>query len=299
MADRLAAQALARKLSKSLGRRITEGMVSGSLSSAPKISRSNGSKIYVCTSDIHTPADNRAAVAAVLELVSDIQPDGLVFLGDVLDFEEISRHNEGSAARLEGKRVYKTFDAGNLLLDQFETAAGRSCKEKWWLNGNHCDRVRRFIQKDGNVVFMDDPLLSIDGRLGLKDRGYNYIKEYPKGHIKLGRLLLAHGQWSGKYAASAHLNRYNCSVLVGHVHTPGVFYGSGFEKQHVAYVQGHLADVHSAAMDYPGWPNSWQLGFSVITVEDSGNFHVQLVNFVDGVFYYAGKRYGKRSTENA
>lgn len=250
-------------------------------------------KIYFVLSDIHAPYQSERGIQIVCDMMRDMQPHGLVLAGDCLDLPEVSRHNAQSVALLEGKRIAKTFTAGNKLLDQLDAAAGTRCKEKWWLNGNHEDRWYRWLQSGDNVVFADDEATDIGTRLKLSQRGYTYVKDYPGGHIKLGKLLIVHGKFTNKYCAAKHLEEYQVSILTGHTHTVQSYHASTWDGQRGAYCQGHLADPDSEAMSYHKPPRRWIQGFSIVYVKPSGEFWVQAVNIVNGETFYGGKQYPK------
>jgi len=251
-------------------------------------------KTWVCLSDIHLPFEDKHAVATALEIIKDLRPHGIALLGDVLDFYEISHHNHGSVAKLEGYRIADTFKAGNRFLDELDKALGNRCTERHWVDGNHSDRLKRWIETASNAVFAGDESVDIGHRLKLKERGYSYHAGYPNAHVRVGKLVLTHGIWCGKYPAARHMERFQSSVLVGHTHTHQVYTASTWEGQRIAYCQGHLADVDSPAMAYAAKPNNWITGFSVIQVMPNGNFWVQPVNFVGGVTMYGQSLYPKR-----
>lgn len=257
------------------------------------MSKRSKAETYLVISDVHVPSHNVSAVNAVCDLAKDLQPSGLVINGDFLDLIELSKHSKASVAQLEGLRIAEVFKRANGVLDQLQKACGPQAQENYMIDGNHEDRLRRWIESGDNSVWLGDEATSIAKRLRLKDRNIAYREGYPKAYVKLGHLMITHGRWCGKYAAAVHLDRYRTSVLVGHVHTPGAFYASGFEKQQAGFVTGHLADASLPALSYAPVPNSWSNGFAVVTVEPNGNFHVELKTFVEGAFYYAGKRYGK------
>lgn len=252
-------------------------------------------KRYLVLSDVHVPSQDHAAISAVCAFAKDYRPHGLILNGDILDLPEISRHSAGSLAQLEGKRIAKTFAAGNKFLDQVGAAVGKTCTEKHWINGNHESRWYRWLAAGDNAVFADDDLTDIPARLKLRLRGYKYHRDYPTAHVKLGHLTVSHGQWTGKYAAARHLERYQTSILVGHTHTSQAHHASTFTGQRGAYCAGFLADPDSPAMAYAPLPKAWITGFATVTVDtSSGNFWVNLHNFVNGVFHVGAKTYGKK-----
>jgi hypothetical protein len=239
------------------------------------------------------PFNDQPACDAVGDLMADIRPDGLVINGDFLDLMEVSRHASASVAQLEGMRISKSFDAGNVQLDKWMKAAGPQCKNNHFIDGNHCDRLRRWMNSGDNAVWLGDEATDIGKRLKLKERGFVYHQGYPTAHVFLGHLLVTHGRFCGQYPANTHMVRYGHSILHGHTHVPQLVYGSALNKQKAGYSTGHLADVNSVAMSYAPRPNAWSSGFATVIVEPNKTFHVTLVNFADGAFYYGGRRYGR------
>ena len=257
---------------------------------APSVS---STKFYTVVSDVHIPHHDKEAVTTVLEYVKDLRPHGIVYNGDILDFYEISRFNSGSLKKLENQRFKDTWDQGNAFLDNFMKAAGNRLEEQYWNDGNHEDRLARWIEHEGNGVFADDEAFSIPGRLKLKERGITYNPVSDKAYVKLGHLLITHGRFATKYSAAKHLDTYRHSILIGHTHSPQVFFGPGFLHPQVCYVSGHLADTKSVAMDYSSEPNAWVQGFATVAVKKSGNFSVQLHTLWDGQFEVGGTTYGE------
>lgn len=155
-------------------------------------------------------------------------------------------------------------------------------------------RIQRWTQSGDNAVFKDDPILALDYRLRLPERGYYYEPNYPKGYVKLGKLFVIHGTHCNKHAAATHLERFQASVVFGHTHRPGMHHSATFDGQRVGVGLGHMADVKSEAMDYAPVPSAWVHGFAVVYVHEDGHFNIIPINFANGVFYWGDKRYGRR-----
>lgn len=245
------------------------------------------------TSDWHVPFHNKLNVSAVFEFARDFKPHTSVIAGDFLDVPELSRHNKGSVAKLEGRRFSQTIDGGNAVLDRLDKALGQQCKKRVFMWGNHENRAVRWLESEGNSVFIGDPLLDIGSRLNLPKRKYEEIKRYPKGIYKAGRLRIIHGQYTAKHAAAAHVERLGVNVVFGHTHRSGMFLQPMLEGQRGGYALGHLADASQPELDYAGINPGWSEGFGIAMVRKSGNFQVDLLNFIDGVFYWGGQQYGE------
>lgn len=261
--------------------------------------RNDASKLYVVVSDVHVPYNDHAACDAVGELMQELKPDGLVINGDYLDLIEVSKHASASVAQLEGLRIVETFNAGNAQLDKWLKAGGPTCTDNHYIDGNHEDRLRRWMGAGDNAVWLGDDATNIGARLHLKDRGFVYHEGYPEAYVKLGHLLITHGRWCNIYAARTHMDRYGHAILIGHVHTPQMFYGSALNKQKAGYALGHLADENSKAMGYAPKPNAWCKGFGVVQVEADKTFHVTQIQFARGAFYYGGRRFGRPARRGA
>ena len=260
-----------------------------------RFQRNDTSLLYTVVSDVHVPYQDQHACDAVGELMRDIQPDGLVINGDFWDLIEVSKHARGSVAELEGLRIKNSTKACNDQLDAWLSAAGPQCKHNHFVDGNHESRLHRWMTTGDNAVWLDDDATDIGKRLKLEERNFVYHRGYPDAYCRLGRLIVTHGRWTNKYCAAKHMDAYGHAIMVGHAHTPQMFYGSALNKQKAGYVNGHLADVESRAMKYAGKPNAWCSGFALVQVEPNKTFHVTQINFAAGTFYYGGRRYGRKS----
>jgi predicted phosphodiesterase len=249
-------------------------------------------RVYVVVSDVHVPSQDRAAVAAACDYFGDVRPHGIVYNGDILDFDEVSRYSRDSVAKLEGKRIATSWLAGNEFLDQTTAACGPRLREKHWVEGNHERRLAAWLESGSNAVFKDDFALSVPDRLLFEKRGIMDHGAYPDASLRLGHLLVTHGTIAAKYTAARTLDKYGHSALVGHAHRPDMHYGSALEGNRAAYVAGHLADPDSPAMSYAPRPNAWAQGFATVYLRKSGAFQVTLHQLFGGVFYVLGRRYG-------
>lgn len=270
--------------------------VSGPPRSVPPFVRDceDGVKIYVVATDVHVPYQDKVAVGAMADLMRDLRPDGLVLGGDFLDLIEVSSHSSQSVKQLEGLRVAKTFDEAKHVLRTLRAAGGPQMTENHLIEGNHENRLERWVAKGDNAVWADDEALSIEHRLDLAEHDFSYHPGYPEATIYLGKLAVTHGIWTTKNHAATHLDRFKHAVLYGHTHTPQFVYGSTLKGKTAAFGLGHMADVEAPALSYAPRPNNWAQGFGVVYVRKNGEFCVQQIQLWDGTFFYGGRQYGKR-----
>lgn len=252
-----------------------------------------GTKIFVVVSDVHVPYYDHNCAQAIAAFMREIGPDGFIVNGDYLDLFEVSSHNASSLRKLEGTRISEAFREGNKLLDLWCKAAGPKCKEKYFIDGNHEDRLDRWLNQGDNGVWAGDEAVDIGLRLKFKERGIVYKQGYPNAHVQLGKLLVTHGKYAGGMHAKKHLDNYRHSVMYGHTHSPQMLHVPTFLEKQGAYGTGHLAAPNSKAVEYASKPSAWVQGFSIVYVRKNGDFNVQLINFWNGTFFYGGRQYGK------
>lgn len=256
--------------------------------------RPAANRLTFVTSDEHVPYQDQNCQNAINALANELRPTGWIINGDGLDLLEISRHSAGSLAKLEGRRLCVTWEEANRWLDGKRDAAGDQCVDWDYVEGNHEDRIRRWLEHADHGVFADDEVLSLERRLRLSERGIELAPGgYPEGGVRLGHLWVTHGRFTNKYHAAKMLDYYRHSVMYGHTHAHQVFYSSAFGGAQVAIGTGHLADVDSPAMSYAPKPNNWVQGFAIVDTRPDGSFNAQPINFWNGQFSYAGKSYGE------
>ena len=256
-------------------------------------------KRVLVASDWHVPYHHAENVAALCDFALDFRPHHFVNAGDFLDFDTLSRHNAGSVALLEGKRTVEHFAVGNAVNDQIDEALGEQCTEKDFLAGNHERRTDSWINRGDNAVWLGDPLIDWSGRLMLQKRGYRVQKDYVTARLQIGRLHIIHGKYHGIHAAHQHVQKLGVNVMFGHTHRSQVYLQPTLDGQRGGYAIGGLADYAQPELQYIGLGSGWSEGFGIAIVRKSGNFQADCLNFIDGVFYWGGKEYGKYRTSDS
>lgn len=248
-------------------------------------------RTYLVCSDVHVPGHSTAVMDAFMAIGRDISADGVVVAGDYLDLNEVSRHSAGSVANLEGRRVADSFTAGREMLKRI--AHEIDCTDNYYVDGNHEDRIRRWLHAGDNAVWMGNAAMEIDKALELRDLGFQYREGWPEAHVQLGHLIVTHGRFTNKYHAAKHIDTWRCAVMYGHTHRPQLAYAPGFKSQQVAIGLGHCADPDGDAMSYAPTPNDWCNGFGLVSVRASGVFHAEQINFYEDVTSFGGQLYGR------
>ena len=216
-----------------------------------------------------------------IKFVKDFQPDVLIDGGDHLDLPYISSFNKEKLLLLEGKRLAKDFEA---LYGELAVLRGFT-KRMLFLEGNHEQRLQRAIEKQPLLQGMAELETNVDFK-GLD------IEYYPldKQPVKIGKLHVLHGIYTGIHHTKKHLLQYMGNVLYGHCHEfQSHYHGIPLRDDEMG-----ANSVGILSAKDPEWlrlPGHWQNGFAVIYFNDAGNFNLYPVIMTKKQFMFAGKEY--------
>lgn len=207
---------------------------------------------------------------AVLEYAKDFTWDECVIVGDFLDFNCISSHNEKKPRLNEAQRISLDYEVGNQLLDELQAALGKKTKVVL-IEGNHEYRMQRFVDACPQL----EGSLEVEVGLNLETRGVKYVKFWSDGSVyKIGKACFIHGRHTNEFHAKKHVIEYGTNVFYGHTHDVQSYAQvlKGDNKTIVGQSLGCLCVYNLPYMQ--GRPSKWQQAFAV--------FHF----FPDGYFNY-------------
>ena len=246
-------------------------------------------QLWIGFSDVHIPYHDKKAWKLLIKFIKEIQPDGVVCLGDLLDFYQLSKFTK----KLSQRRPVANdiFDA-NILLDELDEALPKKVHDrkrgKIYCMGNHEARLERFIDERADAL---EGLVDLPIELNLAARGYELVKygEY----ARLGRLHLVHDLgWYGKYALFHSQAAINGNLVMGHTHRQQtIVVGSARGKDRVAASFGWLGDVNQIQYGHRLRQRSeWTHGFGAILYNRrTGDCHVTPIPVVNGACTYGGQ----------
>lgn len=237
-------------------------------------------KLVCWMSDIHVPYEDKKLIDTVLKWCRDQKPDVVVLGGDILDVNSCSSYTDSGIPSLLVDEVA----AGNSFLDRVQAANPNA--DFIYLEGNHERRAAKFISDKAPSL---NGALTLQAMLHLKERG---IRFFPYGHVHfIGKLGFTHGTLTGQQYAAAHLRKYGCSLVLGHMHKFQTFtQGIAGDKVRGVFGMGCLCPTTS--VPYIDGPSSWQQGFGAIHVAKNGSFWVNPIIANEGKFLYGNKMYG-------
>jgi len=235
--------------------------------------------LWVVINDIQIPYENRRVLAMVVKFIKELRPYGIILAGDVVDcssFSTYDKHPKTPRIEVEIDRARK------LMKDLVESGA----KEKYWLGGNHEDRLRRYLWRVAPALPLHN--MDIPTLFGLDEFGFVW-REW--GKIKrLGKLIVTHGDIVRAHSgasAKAMFEKYGRSVLFGHTHRLGTYYVTNDNGMHVSGENGCLCRLDPGYTINPNWQN----GFSIVHVGVNGDFDLKQIPILKGKhFFWGGKR---------
>ncbi len=209
--------------------------------------------------------------------------DEVIYLGDFMDFDQISHFNKDALRKVEGKRLIEDYAKGNAILDRHQAivrSKNRNAKFTL-LEGNHEYRMERYIDANPNL----EGLMEVEQCLKLKSRGIKYIKSWSNGELyKVGKAYFSHGLYTNKYHASKMADNFGVNIYYGHTHDvmsqPKVIRGK--DKTIEGSSLGCLCNYNLSYIR--GNPTNWQQAFAVMHLLPNGYYNLYSVKIFQHSF---------------
>ena len=229
-------------------------------------------KQWVVTNDWQIPFHDKPAVELFMRFVENLRPHGLVWNGDIVDCYALSKFSKNPIGPA-------SLDIEIRYARKFMDRLSKVTTVRWWLGGNHEDRLRKHIWNNPdvfNVLEKTPERYQFPSLFGLQHYGFSW-KNYGEA-VWLGKLLVTHGSIVRKHSAESarsHYLKYGVPIMIGHTHRLGAYYHTDLSGPAVALENGCLCRLDP---EYDPNPD-WQQGFSIVTVDDTKTkfFHVEQV----------------------
>ena len=241
-------------------------------------------EVAVSISDIHFPYHNKDLLEATLLVMEDIQPHVIVINGDVNDFFQLSRFNQG-LERLDNlqEEIDMGYEFRRSLREMFPNSTIRENL------GNHDERILSYIENNARSL-ASLRALKPEALLGLNELDITLFGR--GGHRIRSEFVFEHGhvvRGEAGASAKARLTNTLISGLMGHTHRMAEYPKFGYRNL-TWYEQGCLCSRNA---DYKIGETNWQPGFAVCHFSTkTDNYHVELVRAVNNGYIYGGKHYG-------
>lgn len=226
--------------------------------------------------DIHAPFQDDRAIELSCKIIEYIKPTAIVYLGDNVDWHQISNFDKDPRRIIE---LQNEIDAFHQVDRSIMSAAGKGVP-RYYILGNHEDRLRRY--QSGHPEISEIRGMQFDSMLGLGP-SFNPIPNLQliDGEInwRNGRFVAKHGKivrkWSG-YSAKAELDAENTSGISGHTHRASVYSMTTRARSISWYESGCLCSLEPSYMRNPNWQHAISIGhFNGDKTTDF--FHIDLI----------------------
>jgi predicted phosphodiesterase len=261
-----------------------------------KLRTGRGAYVRMFLPDTHGHSVDPPALKAFLTDLEYLNPREIIMMGDHLDCGGFlaQHHTLGFIAETEN-----TFEsdvmAANELLDAVQGLCPKA--DIKYLEGNHEERIEKWIVnavlRNGKDAAYLRTLMGPETVMHLDSRGIPYIKKSEcydgcrvQGTIRAGNCFVTHGTRHGKNAAAAMLNRFNASVVFGHVHKLMAAADRNVKDGEIgAWSVGHLS--RQQPLWRHGDPTDWSQGYGFQIVQTDEDFLHINVPIMEGKSYLA------------
>lgn len=253
------------------------------------------SKTTLIIPDIQYPYHDSLALAKLIKVAKDHQPDQIIQIGDGIDFPQVSQWSKGTAGEYADTLQEHIDGYRKGVLIPLREAAPEAAIT--WIEGNHDLRLREFVRKYA-APLTNLRALEVESLFGLEELGIRY----ERGPLRVAtNTLVVHGHESGGYCASASAwdakfsKRYGSerNVIFGHTHQPFLItrsYGyDGKVTPRFTMNAGSIMDPVAATYIKDGAVN-WTMSFGFLT-DDGKRVYPELVTMVDRGFIFRGEKY--------
>ncbi len=282
-----------------------ESIGGAGFSPQPKLKAKAKQEMLVILGDHQLPFRNEILTELSHSFLNDLKPDGLVYMGDLIDFPSLSHFATNPDFT---STVQQGIDQGHQTLRDLGSSAGlKKGSEMIFIEGNHEVRLRKalveklpqlFGIKKADVSEKEKSVLHLASLMRFDDIGWTYWDEpsdvYPHPEYEIVKGLFArHGNFvraKAGMSALANLDRVDGSVIQGHTHRLAITHHSRWTGQqmnlYTGIETGTMADLNG--LGYSKQPD-WQGGFITLVVDRKANtFHPELVIFKEDTITWRG-----------
>lgn len=233
--------------------------------------------------DTHAPYHNQRAWDLMLKAARGFRPQTIIHMGDLADFYALSTFSKDPARAL---RLDEELKVSRHLRSQLDALGGR----RVFIEGNHEDRVRRYLQDKAPELF---EAIDTDSLLKLTENGWEFVAY--KDSIKIGAVYFTHDTGAGgQYATKRALEAFQHSVVIGHHHSLAYIVEGDATGEHMVAAQfGWLGDENNADyMHRIKARRKWALGFGTGYLDtQTGVIYLEPHPIIDYTCVVEGRQY--------
>ncbi len=247
----------------------------------------DGYKMLV-VNDTQIPFQDHKTLRAVHKFWNDFQPDLEVYNGDIIDMYSVSSFDKNPT------RAFKLQDELDDTYEWlFSRAEANPNARRIFIEGNHEDRLRRFLWKEAtdlsSLRVLNFEELMRFKELGMEDLTYMSVLDFLGFRIQHGwKASGGSTPWPinvGRFMAQ----KEGSSGLCGHTHRASIYCWTTSRGSHSYVENGCLCRFD---LEFAPFPN-WQQAFSYGEVKN-GKVHTKLVQIYPDGFIANGEFYPRK-----
>jgi hypothetical protein len=250
-------------------------------------------KNYVIIPDMQIPYHDKKFVYNMMDYVIDLNPTGVVFIGDNVDCAAPATWNKGTAEEFAGT-LQTEFDIWE------DVASYLRGNYSGWVGvhmGNHEKRINSYL-KNKAPALSSLRSLKLENLMELQKYGFERLPDHydiAPGWVTHHGDFCSLSDIAGR-SASNYSSKIGKSVIIGHTHRAGIIaesygYNSNWKWRYGMEV-GHAMDTKKA--HYTNGVANWQKAFGILDVYESGKYIQPRLVYAkgNGSFVDGGKLYG-------
>lgn len=248
--------------------------------------------------DSHHPYQCERTLAVVGSILTDLQPDVVIDVGDGVDAAHLSDKFRTDPRRTT--TLQQEINSKRIQLAQYRMAAPNA--DFYYEEGNHCERMRRAVWNSEGPM---RALMQLDivannltwpKLLGLDELRMKFVPydEQPLTGV-LPKFIVKHGsvvRGNSGYSATGEMTKYNRSGASGHTHRLGAVWRRDLNGQHLWLETGTCCDLDNPPPG-GGKDTNWQNGCVVLTFDqETGAVQPEPIDIrARGITYWRGTKY--------
>lgn len=256
--------------------------------------KSNITTLVIGDPHVEPNTDLRRFVA-LSNFIYENRPTNIVQIGDFFTFDSISSHNASKRLTLEGQRFKQELDAGieayNLLANgirrvyrsDVRAKRKRTIRRMLWVEGNHEERVRRYLelnpQMEGMLDYRHHIPLEKDGWEVVPYRNYGFIYGIGFTHVPMNG---NNNPIGSKHAVKNCIKDHHHHVVYGHNHkliheSDGILTTGGYIRNTATSVGCFFENSPEYAMGSQGERDWWRGVVLLHHLDMEGGFDIETV----------------------
>lgn len=233
--------------------------------------------------DTHNPYQDNKAVSVMETFLKELQPDYLIYNGDINDFYQVSVFAK-DPSRLGD--LQEDIDITIAMFKRHNDALPKT--KKIFVEGTHENRWFKYLQQYAPAL-ANLKATNINELYGLKDFDIDFVP-FERGVLINGIFLVLHGDIASvhsSYTAKRHYEKQGGNGICNHTHRGGSYY-----KRDRFGTWGWWENFCLCQLN-PDWIQNpdWTQGFSLVHFNNKDRFWVEQIPIINGSFIYGGVLY--------